>query len=1027
MQCRLPVIFLALSLLISDTTRAQITIAAEQPTAYFFHHLDYTNGLLSNDVFSLAQDRKGYLWIGTGKGLQRYDGLRFSNYADTSSAGRTTLSIADIFPDDQHNRILYNQFYNNIKEWKLFGAQPLNLLPGNEWTPASALAYKDDKAQSWLFKPWFTSNEKEGIALLKAPNNPQPYFAHFIKDTRRNETWIHTPNNAGLIQLDDTRKILHTPSRDPGANALLRLIGADSDLIRKMSFDTHGNIWIVTWSHLFFRYNTITSRLYTYSLAEIIRQQGINQPNSGYASSVMEDDHGRLWICTAYAGLLEYHFDDDSFTWITHQPGNNGSIQYNNEIFTIFQDREENLWLGTDKGISIFNPYRQYFTTVSNRQSTAGKAPETEINAVIPTTRHGLLIGYWGNGIRLYDGQAKLTDSIFFKDSHDKNLIWSFLRDDDGTTWAGCQHGYLHLLDSQYRLVKTLHPPELENSTVRCLEKDQDGNVLLGLHNGKIITWDRRSGQFLPFTGTPPSPRLSVLNIFIDRDGRCWAGTTNGLAEFDRKSRSFRSIYTPSRGMPLPFYGIIEYNDSILLTGVGNAGLYFFNRRSKEFEKLPFRSEEPFWSAHAIRRDQTGNIWFTTDYDVVKYDPLEKKFLAYHPDKGLVNSSFASCRFVILPSGKWLSWTNNEIIGFSPDIISSAQADPTSVTITGLKVFDKPLAVDSFLYTGKALHLSYKENFISIQYSLLRFSGFAQTDYYYRLTGIDKDWVYAGARGYANYTNLPPGKYRFEVRTAGSSTSTTASMDIVIVPPFWATLWFRLTCLFVAAGLLFILVRWRISSIRHAAGLQQQIATTEMMALRAQMNPHFIFNCINSIDSLIQSNDKYQATVYLNKFARLIRNILDSSRQNSIPLSKDLDTLRLYIELEQLRNNYTFTAEIKADEDIIGEDFKVPPLIVQPYVENAILHGLRNRNDDKGRLLIHVTQQDDHLLYIIEDNGVGREASKKDQLRRSYGMEMSSDRVKLFNREKQAPVTVTDLHKDGEAAGTRIQVLLKIQ
>lgn len=1025
MQCRLPVIFLALSLFISVVARAQATIATEQPTTYFFHHLDYTNGLLSNDVFSLAQDKKGYLWIGTGKGLQRYDGFRFANYTDTSSAGRDNLSIGDIFPDDQHNRILYNQFNNSIKEWRLFAAQPLSLLPGKEWTPASATVYQDDKAKSWQFKPWFTSNEKGGIALLKEPGYSQPYFVHFIKDARRNETWIYAPG-FGIIQLDDTRKLLHTPSRDSGANALLQMVGATSPTVRKIILDSHGNIWIITWDHLFYRFNTINLRLYTYSLADIIRQQGINQPNSGYASSVMEDNHGRLWIGTTYAGLLEYHFEDDRFTWIIHQPGNNLSIQYNHEIFYIFQDREENLWLGTDKGISIFNPYRQYFTTIGNQQPATGKAPESEISAVIPTTRGGLLVGYWGNGLRVYDGQARVTDSIYFTDAHDKNLTWCFLRNEDGTIWAGCQHGYLHQLDTGYHLIRTLHPPELDNSTIRCLEKDGNGNVLLGLHNGKIITWDRRSGQFLPFTG-PSSHLPDVLNILIDKDGRCWAGTNNGLAEFDRESRSFRTVYTPFKGMPLPFYGIMEYNDSVLLTGVGNAGLYFFNRRSKEFTKLPFRSEEPFWSVHAIRRDGTGNIWFTTDYDVVKYDPVEKKFLAYHPDKGLVNSSFASTRFVILPSGKWLTWTNTEIVQFSPDIISSGQTTPASVTITGIKVFDKPLAVDSFLYTRKPIRLSYKENFISIQYSFLRFSGFAQTEYYYRLTGIDKDWVYAGARGYANYTNLPPGKYHFQVRTGGSSANNMASMDIIIVPPFWATLWFRLTCLLVTASLLYILVRWRISSIRHAADLQQQIVRTEMMALRAQMNPHFIFNCINSIDSLIQSNDKYHATVYLNKFARLIRNILDSSRQNSIPLSKDLDTLRLYIELEQLRNDYTFSAEIKADEDIVREDFKVPPLIVQPYVENAILHGLRNRNDNKGRLLIHVTQLDDHLLYTIEDNGVGREASKKEPLRRSYGMEMSSDRVRLFNREKQAPVTVTDLHKDGEATGTRIQVLLKIQ
>ena len=164
----------------------------------------------------------------------------------------------------------------------------------------------------------------------------------------------------------------------------------------------------------------------------------------------------------------------------------------------------------------------------------------------------------------------------------------------------------------------------------------------------------------------------------------------------------------------------------------------------------------------------------------------------------------------------------------------------------------------------------------------------------------------------------------------------------------------------------------RIKTIRHEAELKQKIAETEMMALRAQMNPHFIFNCINSIDALIQSNDKYNATVYLNKFAKLIRNILDSSKQNTVTLAKDLNTLQLYIELEQLRNENKFIAKINADEELIREDYKVPPLIIQPFVENAILHGIRYRKGNDGMLSISVTKLNSHLQYIIEDNGVGR-------------------------------------------------------
>jgi LytS/YehU family sensor histidine kinase len=194
------------------------------------------------------------------------------------------------------------------------------------------------------------------------------------------------------------------------------------------------------------------------------------------------------------------------------------------------------------------------------------------------------------------------------------------------------------------------------------------------------------------------------------------------------------------------------------------------------------------------------------------------------------------------------------------------------------------------------------------------------------------------------------------------------------------------------------------------------------------MNPHFIFNCINSIDSLIQSNDKYLATIYLNKFAKLIRNILDSSKLNRTTLAKDLETLKLYIELEQFRNENKFTAEVTADPSLLQGNYKVPPLVIQPYVENAIIHGLRNRPDNEGKLNVTITRLEGYIQYIIEDNGVGRKNTIKDQPaeKNSYGMEMSSERIRLFNQEEHASVTITDLEENGAPKGTKVEVLLKM-
>lgn len=213
--------------------------------------------------------------------------------------------------------------------------------------------------------------------------------------------------------------------------------------------------------------------------------------------------------------------------------------------------------------------------------------------------------------------------------------------------------------------------------------------------------------------------------------------------------------------------------------------------------------------------------------------------------------------------------------------------------------------------------------------------------------------------------------------------------------------------------------------------MKQKIAETEMMALRAQMNPHFIFNCINSIDAMIQSNDKYHATMYLNKFAKLIRNILDSSKQNLVPLSKDIETLQLYVDLEIFRHRNKFKAEIHADPQLLQDDYQVPPLIIQPYVENAILHGLRHRPDNNGRLSVNIQKQNGCLNYEIIDNGVGRNKKQrqKNDLKKTngYGMQICKDRIRIFNKEEEASVQITDLINNNEPAGTKVTVQLKIQ
>ncbi|MBK7869350.1 MAG: histidine kinase [Saprospiraceae bacterium] len=218
---------------------------------------------------------------------------------------------------------------------------------------------------------------------------------------------------------------------------------------------------------------------------------------------------------------------------------------------------------------------------------------------------------------------------------------------------------------------------------------------------------------------------------------------------------------------------------------------------------------------------------------------------------------------------------------------------------------------------------------------------------------------------------------------------------------------------------------------RLRTDFEKQIANIEMNALRAQMNPHFIFNCLNSIDRYIITNNTKKASEYLNHFGRLIRLILQNSRSNYVNLKDELEALELYLKLEQMRFRHSFDYEINIPPDINPENYEIPPMLIQPYVENAIWHGL-NHKDEKGKVSISISINNDIVTCVIEDDGIGRMASKammkaKEIKRQSMGMNITSERMAIINKihDTNNNVRIIDLYDESnKPKGT--QVVLNI-
>lgn len=356
---------------------------------------------------------------------------------------------------------------------------------------------------------------------------------------------------------------------------------------------------------------------------------------------------------------------------------------------------------------------------------------------------------------------------------------------------------------------------------------------------------------------------------------------------------------------------------------------------------------------------------------------------------------------------------------------------PPKIFITGVRIMGEDTSILS------DYDLGFRQNFIEISYL-----GFAQSStliqYRYQMEGVNEDWVYT-SRQLAQYTTLPPGNYTFRVEAVnkdGVWSESPASLKFTINPPFWQTNWFRLVL--VLSTILLTAIIWYLTYLRIKRKSQKReaynrkLAQVELQALRAQMNPHFLFNTLSSIQHFITLNRNEDAINYLSKFAKLMRVILDNSKSPEIPLKDELSALRIYLELESLRFKDKFDFSIEVDENLDVNYDQIPPLLIQPYVENAIMHGIMHL-DKKGMIKVRIEHQGNFMKVLVEDNGVGRERSKeleKHKMHQSRGMSITKDRLEIINSSRKSSLNlkITDLKDDkAKALGTRVEIFIPLE
>lgn len=423
-------------------------------------------------------------------------------------------------------------------------------------------------------------------------------------------------------------------------------------------------------------------------------------------------------------------------------------------------------------------------------------------------------------------------------------------------------------------------------------------------------------------------------------------------------------------------------------------------------------------------------LWVGTIKGVNKIDLNTNKVITkYSTSDGLPSDIINAIYYDNTDSTVWVGSTEGLTYFKEKDILGQSMCNLVMENITVSKT--------NINRDSNNLSLKYNDN-IQFQFVGISLRSGDEILYHYKLQGLDANFNTTTER-FLSYPSLPSGNYTLQLYATNKFgvKSKTYTCTFTVAPPFWKTWWFYTLELSVFAFIIWIILYTRFKrkqkEYKLNADFKVLLADMEQQALQAQMNPHFIFNSLNSIQQFMLQNDKQQANKYLTSFATLIRKTLDYSAKKSISLTDEIDYLNQYVALELLRFNNSFTCTINVSDDLEVDLIKIPALLLQPFVENAIRHGIRNKTSNDGVLLIDFKMLDDNLICTVEDNGIGRKKAQEIKSTthieyQSKGLDITQKRITLLNTkpDNKFDIQIIDLMNDNVAIGTRVVVTIAV-
>jgi ligand-binding sensor domain-containing protein len=995
-----------------------------------FSHLTTANGLSDNKVNCATTDKNGFLWIGTANGLNKYDGNTITTYFTWHQPQLCSNNITAIFCDSK-NRIWAGSTtgVTMIDEQRRFhkiifadSIQTNYRCTDIIETKSKGIVIFTNKGHyqlveeigKWQSLDW---SIKEQSKIGWQENVP------FAK-----EQYIQIARDKLIILDYATQK----KTFEFGLPYLVSACRINNDEIMAVIFK--GKLVRISISQ--------KKVIKEYPLTRMEKGKIINSN----VLKVRQAANGQILASTGLGGLVIFDPATEKITRYTHDPLNTHSLSENG-IGNIFCDAAGNVFIcGGSQGLDYFNINHYKANHIAAFVTTNNEIYDGSITSVIQYKKGNFWLG--GKDCLLNYNASESKTSIYryyfpILDIGERALqILNICMDEKQRIWVCTRGGGVGLLNQatgKFTIFTrdTLNGrlPNFSNNFVYEMQPGPNGTIWAASFTG-LIQFNPTTYEYDEFSNHPVLKTVhqkSLFRIFTDKTGKLWLGfNKTGVYCYDKTNNLLKHFSTKE--------GLISGEvNAIAEDGSGNiyiattAGLSIIDMQDK-IKSYTDSNGLKYKTCQALAKDKEGNIWISNHTYLIKYFPSTNSFSYYDENAGLTGEKFMVNAVYTAMDGELYWGTEKGLVHFDPTLLKS------NTSSFPLIISQAANSDSNYYFTNStSLHFNHSQNSIIFYFTSPAIYGSKNIQYQYQLIGIDKNWVNSLTQRQVNYNSLPQGTYIFKVRASADGINWKESVNqitIIIAPAFWETWWFKLLLLLLIAGCIYYLFRRRIASIQEKEKIktnyEKKIAEVEMSSLRAQMNPHFMFNSLNSINNFILKNDADNASGYLTKFSRLMRLILDNSRSEWVLLENELKALQLYIELEAVRFDNAFSYSLEVTQDVDAQTVKVPPLIIQPYAENAIWHGLLHRKQPGGRIDIKLWKNNGVFYIEIEDNGVGRaEAtrlkSKTAVKQKSHGMKITEQRIEVVNKiyNVDAAITITDLDDKAGNTGTRVLISFK--